>query len=223
MLDPVATFGFLAHATRSLRFGTGITLLPQRNPIYPAKEFATLDWLTGGRMDFGIGVGWCKEEVIACGYSWEDRGARCDEFLELLQSLWSKPVTNYAGKHVQVEGVRLDPKPIQANGMPILVGGHGPASLRRAARFGSGWYGFNLDPANTAATLGRLDAALAKANRSRDNFEIIITPPYHVDSDMIQQYAELGVDRLVVQLGSQRAEKLDGRLRELEALIAMAA
>jgi len=76
LLDTVATFGFLASATTTLRLGTGITLVPQRNPIYTAKEFATLDWLTRGRIDFGVGVGWCKEEVIACGYGWEDRGER---------------------------------------------------------------------------------------------------------------------------------------------------
>jgi probable F420-dependent oxidoreductase len=223
MLDTVATFGFLAHATSTLRFGTGICLVPQRNPIYTAKEFATLDWLTGGRIDFGIGVGWCKEEVIACGYSWEDRGARCDEFLELMQSLWTQPVTNYDGQHIQVQGARLDPKPVQSGGLPVIVGGHGAPSLRRAARFGSGWYGFALDPASTAPVLKQLDAALSDAKRSRQNFEIIITPPYNVDAEMIRAFADLGVDRLVVQLGSQRPEKLDGRLQELEALVSVAA
>jgi len=223
MLDTVATFGFLAHATKKLRFGTGICLLPQRNPVYTAKEFATLDWLTGGRIDFGIGVGWCKEEVIACGYGWEDRGARCDEYLELLQSLWTQPVTSYQGRHVQVQGARLDPKPVQENGMPILVGGHGAPSLRRAARFGSGWYGFALNPEQTATVLEQLDTALADAGRSRDGFEILITPPYNVDDDMIRAFTDLGVDRLVVQLGSQRPEKLAGRLGELESLVHRAA
>ena len=97
MLDTVATFGYLAGITEKMRFGTGIALISQRNPIYTAKEFATLDWLTGGRIDFGIGVGWCKEEVLACGYSWADRGARCDEFLDVIKRLWTEPgvaVTN---------------------------------------------------------------------------------------------------------------------------------
>ena len=83
LLETVATFGVLAAATTKLRLGTGIALVPQRNPIYTAKEFATLDYLTNGRMDLGVGVGWCKEEVIACGYDWSTRGRRCDEFLEL--------------------------------------------------------------------------------------------------------------------------------------------
>ena len=113
MLDVVATFGFLAGTTSRLRFGTGVALVPQRNPIYTAKEMATLDWLSGGRVDFGIGVGWNKEEVEACGYRWEDRGARCDEFLTVMQRLWTEPVVDFAGKWVKLETCRLDPKPIQ--------------------------------------------------------------------------------------------------------------
>jgi probable F420-dependent oxidoreductase len=222
MLDTVASFGFLASATSSIRLGTGICLVPQRNPVYTAKEFATLDWLSGGRMDFGIGVGWCKEEVIACGYGWEDRGPRCDEFLELMQSLWTQPVTNYDGEHVQVRGARLDPKPVQQP-FPILVGGHGAPSLRRAARFGTGWYGFNLSPEQTAPILERLDAALSDAGRSRDDFEIIITPPYRTDDAMIEAFAELGVHRLVVQLGSQKPGKIAPRMEELAGLVRLAA
>lgn len=220
MLDTVATFGFLANATTDLRFGTGICLLPQRNPIYTAKEFATLDWLSGGRIDFGIGVGWCKEEVIACGYSWEDRGARCDEFLELIRRLWTEPVASYSGEHFQLEACRMDPKPVQKPHIPIIVGGHGKRSLRRAAEFGAGWYGFALNPQQTAAILDDLDAALRAAGRSRDNFEIIITPN-NVDADTIREFRDLGVDRLVVHLGSQRPDAIDQRLPEVEAYVAL--
>lgn len=219
MLDTVATFGFLANATSTLRLGTGITLVPQRNPIYTAKEFATLDWLSGGRVDFGIGVGWCKEEVIACGYTWEDRGSRCDEFLELMQSLWTEDSTNYQGRHIEVTGARLDPKPVQQPHLPIIVGGHAAPSLRRAARFGSGWYGFALNPEQTSAILNRLDLALAEADRSRDDFEIVITPPYEVTAKMLTDFAALGVDRLVVQLGSQKPERISSRLGELAELV----
>ena len=132
---------------RRLRFGTGVALVPQRNPIYTAKEMCTLDWLTDGRIDFGIGVGWNKEEVEACGYRWEDRGARCDEFLEVMRRLWTEPVVDFAGKWVKFETCRLDPKPIQKPHVPIIVGGYADAAFRRAVRFGAGWYGFNRDPA----------------------------------------------------------------------------
>ena len=147
MLDVTATFGFLAAATTKVRLGTGVALVPQRNPIYTAKEMCTLDWLSDGRIDFGIGVGWNKEEVEACGYRWEDRGARCDEFLEVMRRLWTEPVVDFAGKWVKFETCRLDPKPIQKPHVPIIVGGYADAAFRRAVRFGAGWYGFNLDPA----------------------------------------------------------------------------
>lgn len=224
LLDTVPTFGLLAGVTKTIRFGTGICLIGQRNPIYTANEFATLDWLTNGRMDFGIGVGWCKEEVIACGYSWEDRGERADEFLELTQSLWTQPLTTYEGKHFQVKGARMDPKPIQKPHVPIIVGGHSKPAFRRAARFGAGWYGFGVDPATTKAALAGLDAALADAGRKRgDDFEVVITPPFNAGEEVIREYAGLGVDRLVMMLGSQRAEKVEKRFGELEGLVGVAA
>jgi probable F420-dependent oxidoreductase len=220
MLDVVATFGFLAAATSKLRLGTGVALVPQRNPIYTAKEVCTLDWLSDGRFDFGIGVGWNKEEVEACGYCFQDRGARCDEFLELMRKLWTEPVVDFAGKWVKVETCRLDPKPIQKPHVPIIVGGYADAAIRRAVRFGAGWYGFNRDPAATREMVGRLDAALAKAGRRRgDGFEIIMTPPASMSTDAMQEYAEVGVDRLVVNLGSQRPERVDGRMAEIERLV----
>jgi len=222
ILDAVATFGLLAGATSRLRLGTGIALVPQRNPIYTAKEFATLDWLSDGRMDFGIGVGWCKEEVVACGYTWEDRGARCDEFLQTMINLWTQPVASFQGKHVQLEPCRMDPKPIQSPHVPIIVGGHGGRSLRRAAEFGDGWYGFGLDTRSTATILEQLDQALERRGRSRDGFEIVITPT-STTTDDLETYAVLGVDRLVVQLGSQSPERIDQRIGELEALVTAAA
>jgi probable F420-dependent oxidoreductase len=220
MLDVVATFGFLAGVTSKLRFGTGVALVPQRNPIYTAKEVCTLDWLSDGRFDFGIGVGWNKEEVEACGYRFEDRGARCDEFLEVMRKLWTEPVVDFAGKWVKLETCRLDPKPIQKPHVPIIVGGYADAAIRRAVRFGAGWYGFNRDPAATREMVGRLDAALTKAGRRRgDGFEIIMTPPVSMPMDALQEYAEVGVDRLVVNLGSQRPERVDARMAEIERLV----
>lgn len=220
MLDVTATFGFLAAATTTLRLGTGVALVPQRNPIYTAKEMTTLDWLTGGRIDFGIGVGWNKEEVEACGYGWEDRGARCDEFLEVMRRLWTEPVVDFHGKWVSFETARMDPKPIQKPHVPIIVGGYVDAAFRRAVRFGAGWYGFNLTPEQTAAMLARLDAAFEKAGRSRGaEFEIIVTPPMGTGPEAIEAYAALGVHRLVPNLGSQRAERVTERLKELEAMV----
>ncbi len=219
MLDTVATIGYLAACSKTLRFGTGITLLPQRNPLYTAKEFATLDWLTGGRIDFGIGIGWCKEEVIACGYKFEDHGKRCDEILEMLKILWTEPSAEYHGRYYDLEPCHLDPKPIQKPHIPIIVGGHSKAGFRRAAKYGSGWYGFQINVEQTAQVMAELDAALTKENRSRDDFELVITPPYRVTADMVKSYADLGVDQLVVHLGNQDAERVSARLAELETLV----
>jgi probable F420-dependent oxidoreductase len=220
MLDVTATFGFLAAATSTLRLGTGVALVPQRNPIYTAKEVCTLDWLTDGRLDFGIGVGWNKEEVEACGYRWQDRGARCDEFLAVMRRLWTEPVVDFNGKWVRFETMRLDPKPVQKPHVPIIVGGYAEAACRRAVRFGAGWYGFNRDVAGTKEMLGHLDATFTEAGRRRGKeFEIIITPPMSMAVDAMQEYAEAGVDRVVVNLGSQRPEKVNGRLLEIEKLV----
>ena len=128
-------------------------------------------------MDIGVGVGWCKEEVIACGYDWSTRGRRCDEFLELFQKLWTEDEVSYEGDFLSVEKVRLDPKPVQKPHLPIIVGGYANAAYRRAARFGAGWYGFNTDPEASLKAMNRLDGFLAEADRERgDDFEIIITP-----------------------------------------------
>ena len=217
MLDTVATFGYLAGLTEKLRFGTGIALISQRNPVYTAKEFATLDWLTGGRMDFGIGVGWCKEEVLASGYSWEDRGKRSDEFLELVKRFWTEDVTEFNGEHFQVAPCHMDPKPIQTPHVPIIVGGHSKAGLNRAVKYGNGWYGFALNAAHTAPILHDLTERLDAAGRT-DAFEIVITPNSNT-AEELEAFAEMGVDRLVLHLGSQRTDKIAVRMREVEALI----
>ncbi len=218
LLDTVATFGFLAAATKTLRFGTGITLLPQRNPIYTAKEFTTLDWLSNGRIDFGVGVGWCKEEVIACGYAWDDRGERCDDFLDLLEKLWTEPVISHDGPHFKLASCRMDPKPVQKPHIPIIVGGHSTRALRRAAEYGDGWYGFALNAELTRALLARLDDQLGRVGRNRSGFEIVVTPS-SVSPATVDEFAALGVDRLIVQLGSQRPEAIDKRLREIEQYV----
>ncbi len=222
MLDTVCCFAVLAAATTRLRLGTGICLVPQRNPIYTAKEFATLDWLSKGRMDFGVGVGWCKEEVLACGYGWEDRGERADEFLDLMQALWTRDVVDFQGRHVSVKGCRMEPKPIQSPHIPIIVGGHSPAAFRRAARVGAGWFGFGLSPEAASRCIQGIEAALRDVGRGLAGFEIIVAPPGRPSADTIKAYADLGIDRLVLLHGASSAEKLLRGVDELAALVAAA-
>jgi probable F420-dependent oxidoreductase len=170
MLDVTATFGFLAAATTKVRFGTGVALVPQRNPIYTAKEMCTLDWLSGGRIDFGIGVGWkAREEVEICGYRWESRRALRDEFLEVMRRLWTELGGRLQGQvDRKFETARLDPKPIQKPHVPIIVGGYADAAFRRAVEFGAGWYGFNSIRPAAKGMLDKPRPAFAKAGKKRD-------------------------------------------------------
>jgi probable F420-dependent oxidoreductase len=218
LLDPVATFGFLAGVTETLRLGTGVALISQREPLYTAKELATLDWLTRGRIDFGVGVGWCKEEVLASGHSWPDRGARANEFLEVVTRLWTQPNASFHGEHYQLEPCHLDPKPMQQPHVPIYVGGHSAPALRRAARYGQGWYGFQLMPEQTEPILDALRSELHAAGRDADDLVIAVTPT-RVDPDVVAEFTALGVSRLVLHLGSQRPDAVDARLDEVAELI----
>jgi len=133
-----AELGIAAAAlkTSRIRLGTGVLVPSNRIAAVTANAFATLNGLAPGRIDFGIGVGWNKEEVEACGYRWEDRGARCDEFLEVMRRLWTEPVVDFSGKWLKFETMRLDPKPIQKPHVPIIVGGYADAALRREYRRG---------------------------------------------------------------------------------------
>ena len=103
--------------------------------------------------------------------------------------------------------------------IPIIVGGHSQAGFRRAARYGNGWYGFQMDVEQTAAVIVAIDEALQKEGRTRDDFEIVITPPYQITAEMVKAYEDLGVDRLIVHLGSQKAERVDARMKEMELLV----
>ena len=223
LLDTVSSIGFMAAVTERLRFGTGITLLPQRSVVYTAKEFATLDWLTKGRVDFGVGVGWCKEEVIACGHTFHDRGKRCDEYLEVMRRLWTDEIASFEGEHYTLPACRMDPKPVQSPHVPVIVGGNSKAALRRTARFGQGWYGFQLDPEGAARMRGNIEKALAAEGRSMDGFRFIITPPMPVGADLVKAYEDVGVDELVFHLGNQKPERIDQRLAQMDAIVAAAA
>jgi alkanesulfonate monooxygenase SsuD/methylene tetrahydromethanopterin reductase-like flavin-dependent oxidoreductase (luciferase family) len=133
-------------------------------------------------------------------------------------------VVDFAGKWIKFETCRMDPKPIQKPHVPIIVGGYVDAAFRRAVRFGAGWYGFNRDPSGVKLMLDRLDAAFAKAERTRGkDFQIIVTPPIAMSIDAMQEYADVGVDRVVVNLGSQRPERVDQRMTEIEKLVKIAA
>lgn len=213
VLDPLDTLAFLAGVTERVRLGTGICLVPQRNPVYTAKQTATVDWLSGGRLDFGVGVGWLREEFGALGVPWERRGARTREFIEVIRSLWCDPVSRFQGEFYDLGECRQYPKPIQQPHPPIHFGGESDAALRRVAELGQGWYGFDLAPEDFAPLLERLDGLLAKSGRSRDEI-LITTSPYMqgCDRDALERYRDAGVDQVNVLCGARTLDRVLERL-----------
>lgn len=139
MPDPLIWLAYVAATTTTLRLGTGILLLPERNPLIVSKELATLDKLSGGRLELGIGVGWLEEEFNALGIPFARRGARTDEYVEVLRALWSGESTDFSGEFTEFSGVISRPTPTQ-NPLPITVGGHSEAAARRAGRLGAGFF-----------------------------------------------------------------------------------
>ncbi len=220
ILDPFTALTFVAANTSRVRLGTGICLVPQRQPVYTAKMVADLDYLSGGRVDFGIGVGWLREEFDALGVPFERRGARCDDAIGAMKALWSEGPGTYSGEFVSFENCHFNPKPTQNPHPPIFVGGESKVALNRVAAHGDGWYGFDLSPEGLANKLTALDAALAGKGRSRDDIQIFVGPNSHpVTKETVPQYADLGVEQLVIPLGARTVEKLKVRMdRVLEVV-----
>ncbi len=201
MLEPLTTLSFLAAATRTVRLGTSICLLAQRNPVYAAKEVSTLDWLSGGRVDLGVGVGWLREEYEAVSVPWDRRGERTEECISVLRSLWCDEVSSFEGVNVTLPPCRMNPKPLQEPHPPVHIGGESDAAISRAARVGQGWLSFGRLPADVPPALARLDSELEKAGRSRSGFQVTVCPYMHpLTPQMVDQYAETGIDQLSVML-----------------------
>jgi probable F420-dependent oxidoreductase len=198
--DPLVVLTFLAAQTRRIRLGTGIVILPQRNPVVLAKQVAGLDVLSSGRFIFGVGAGYLEPEMAAIGVPYNERGARTEEYLAALRALWSDPPRSYAGRFVSFEGVVSRPRPVQRPHPPIVVGGHAPAVLRRAAEQANGWFGWGLDPDQTARAVADLRDAAVRYGRPPElgDLEITVTPPGPVDLALAARYKAAGVHRLIL-------------------------
>lgn len=203
MVDTVATLGFLAGVTEKIKLGSGIILLAQRNPVILAKELAGIDVLSNGRLLFGVGVGYVKEEFDVIGVPYEERGARVSEHIEAIRALWSHDKPNFQGQFTQIAGVQSNPRPIQTPHPPIIVGGMSAPAYRRAVKQGNGWYGFYQDVDSTAASIEGLQRAASECDRpaSLGELEISITPPGPIDRDTAKRYEDLGVSRLILMRG----------------------
>lgn len=199
ILDPFPTLAFLASCTKKIRLGTGICLVPQRNPVYTAKEVATVDWLSNGRVDFGVGIGWLAEEFRALGAPFERRAGRCRAYLEVMKRLWQDPVSRYESEFYSLPDCRHYPKPIQQPHPPIHFGGESDPALKRVADLGQGWYGFSINPEQTAERLSFLDRLLEARGRTRKEIEVSISPYLNpFDLDLVKGYRDVGVDQVIL-------------------------
>ncbi|MCP4226277.1 MAG: LLM class F420-dependent oxidoreductase [Actinomycetia bacterium] len=205
MVDTAVALAYLAASTSTIRLGSGIIILPQRQPAVLAKSLASLDHMPGGRLMFGLGVGYLEAEMTACGVPMAGRGGRADEYLRAIRALWSDDAVTFDGEFVSLDGVTAYPKPAQA-AIPIVAGGHSRAAVRRAIETAHGWYGFMRDVETTAADLALLAEMADSHERPAElgKLEISITPAGRLKPGHLEAYAELGVDRLILQPGGHR-------------------
>jgi probable F420-dependent oxidoreductase len=224
LLEPLSTLSFLAAHTTTVRLGTAIMLLPQRNPVYTAKEVATLDWLSGGRVDLGVGVGWLKEEFEAVNVPWPRRGARTDQYLQVLRTLWCDDPSSFEGDLYQLPPCSMFPKPIQDPHPPIHIGGESDAALRRVAQAAQGWHTFNRLPEDLATPLARLDELLAEAGRTRSDVQVTVCPYFQeLTPDRVEQYTAAGADAVAALFFAGSPDDVPAMLDALQPCVERAA
>jgi probable F420-dependent oxidoreductase len=195
--DPLLPLAYAAAITKTLRLGTGVMILPQRHPLYVAKEVATLDVLSNGRVILGIGSGWLKEEFDSLGLDFHQRGARTDEAIKSLRALWSpEAASSFHGKHFSFGPVKCFPKPVQKGGVPIVVGGHSPAAAKRAGRYGNGFFPAIAEPDKLKELFAMMSAEAKKAGRDPKQIELSCMGRAKVDA--LKALQDIGVERVVV-------------------------
>jgi probable F420-dependent oxidoreductase len=199
LLDPAVALAFIAAHTKKVKLGTGIIILPQRNPLVLAKELASVDVVSNGRLIFGLGIGYLKAEFDALGAPFAQKGPRSMDYVQAMKAVWTQEKPAYAGQFVSFKDIQARPQPVQKPHPPIVIGGHTKEAFRRAVQYGNGWYGFALDIDATTKCLAGLKEAAAQVNRPAElgQLEISITPGPALDLDLTKRYADLGVHRLI--------------------------
>jgi probable F420-dependent oxidoreductase len=211
VFDTFAWLAFLAARTRRVRLGTNVYLLGLRHPFTAARAVVTLDSVSNGRVEFGIGAGWLRQEFTAAGLDPATRGRRLDENLAVCRRLWTEDAISHRGEFYEFGPVRFEPKPVQKPHPRIHVGGESEAALRRAARC-DGWYGLQTTPEGAAAAVRRLRALRREAGREAEGFEVTLGGELREPSD-VERFAAAGVDRLVVSPWRRSRDAVDGLRR----------
>ena len=215
--DPFIALTVAAGVTNRIKLGTGICLLPERDPLMTAKVVASLDLYSNGRVILGIGGGWLREETELMGTSFRLRWRRLRETVEAMRLLWTQTEVSYDGELVQFPAVRCEPKPVQQNGPPVLLGAHGPKALERVARSYDGWFPLAYSPQALGAEIEELRKLVTEAGRDPDSVPVtpIIDPDNgNLSVDMLKRYQDVGVDGVVVFNQQMGTEIADGKAHE---------
>lgn len=220
-LDPLATLLFVAACTERVQLGTSVCVLPMRNPVIIAKELASLDVLSEGRLIFGVGVGWWSEEFAMLGVPFERRGARTDEYIQLMKKLWTEDNPSFHGEFWQIEEVGFAPKPVQKPHPPIWVGGDVEATLRRAGRLGDAWHAIDFPPPQLAEMYARVRGYAEEAGRDPKavaltlRLQMSATEDAKAAAERLKSYLDVGVSHIALEMW---AGSLDEFRRALERI-----
>ncbi len=197
-LDPMVCLSFAAAATTTIGVATGVLLLPEHNPVMVAKQAASLDRLSDGRLTLGVGVGWSREEFDALGVPFARRGARTKEYVAAMRAIWRDDVASFDGEFARFDRIRVNPKPVRDTGIPVVLGGNSDAALRRVAAWGDGWYGFYLPDTETVAE--RVAFLRDRCRQiGRDPAELSLAVAMQSPRpDDVQALVDLGIDEMVI-------------------------
>ena len=210
-LDPFVALTAAAIATESLVVGTGVALIPQRDPIITAKEVASLDAVSAGRFLFGVGVGWNRQEVANHGVDPAVRGRVADERLDAMIAIWTQDEAEFHGEFVDFDPIFCWPKPVTRPYPPLYVGGGGPAAFRRIARLNAGWMAIAPSPAVLSAQLEELRAVAG------GDVPVTVTQFGELTAEIIEGYESLGVERIVFELPTEPRDETLRRLDDFAA------
>ena len=214
--DPLVWLAYVAARTTRLLLGTGVMILPQRSPLITAKEIATLDSFSGGRVRLGVGIGWLREEFEAIGVPFAERAARTEEAVAAMRALWTQESPSFAGRFYRFQDARMWPKPVRGT-VPIVIGGHTEAAARRAGRIGDAFFPATADPRTLPRLLEVMREAAVEAGRDPLSLEITVGGPPR--PELYERMAALGAHRVVVSL---RSPDLEGARSNIEAAVAAA-
>jgi len=210
--DAFAYLAFLAAKTKHVRLGTHVYNIGLRHPFTTARGVQTLDILSGGRVEFGIGASWLEEEWSAVGLDFKSRGRRVDEAIEVCKRLWTQDEVSHQGEFFQFDAVMFEPKPVQKPWPPLLIGGESKAALRRAARHCDGWIGMQSDFERGAMLIDQLRELLAEYGRDDSDFQFCLGGRV-ASRDDVKRWEEIGVTRMVFAPWQRSREAIDGMRR----------